>query len=263
MNFSICAELFFTELPFPERLKKIAASGFSAVEFWAWKNKDVQAIKHAAEECNLTVAIFSGQRGGSLINPDDREQYVSEVEETITIAKQLHCNRLMVLTDELSPDGTAQKAYSHLSPFQKNISIVKGLERLAELGERHNITIVIEPLNTLIDHKGYYLNSTALACELVKEVGSKFVKVLYDIYHMQIMEGNVLNTIEKNLEWIGHFHAADVPGRHEFGTGELNYKNIFKRLKGWNYDGYVGLELMPSESSEKAIERIREVIGGL
>src|SRR4029077_17233792 len=107
-------------------------------------------------------------------------------------------------------------------------------------------TVVLEPLNVLVDHAGYYLVTTAEGLEIVDEVASPNVKLLFDIYHQQISEGNVIRNLTENLAKIGHVHAADNPGRHEPGTGELNYAVIFRALDAAGYDGHVGLEYRPS-----------------
>ena len=116
------------------------------------------------------------------------------------------------------------------------------------IAERADFTLLLEPLNTLVDHPGYYLDSSAEAVEIVRAVGSPHLKLLYDVYHMQIMEGNLLATIEKNLAWIGHFHAAGVPGRGELFGSELNYPVILAKIEALGYQGAFGLEYFPKLS---------------
>jgi hydroxypyruvate isomerase len=113
---------------------------------------------------------------------------------------------------------------------------------------------VLEPLNTLKDHRGYFLASSYEAFEIIEEVGSPAVKVLYDIYHQQITEGNLIPTITENIGLIGHFHVADVPGRHQPGTGEINYKNVFAAIDGSGYNRYVGLEYGPTVATADTIK---------
>ena len=123
------------------------------------------------------------------------------------------------------------------------------LKKCAPLAQKGGITLVLEPLNTLVDHKNYFLSDPDRAFELIDAVASGNVKLLFDIYHMQIMKGNVIERLQKNIDRIGYIHAADVPGRHEPGTGELSYKNIFAALKEAGYNGFIGFELSPEAGS--------------
>jgi hydroxypyruvate isomerase len=115
---------------------------------------------------------------------------------------------------------------------------------------------VLEPLNTKVDHAGYYLQTAKEGFEILDEVASPAVKMLFDIYHHQIMEGNVIQDITKNISKIAHFHVADVPGRHEPGTGEINYANVFRAIAGSGYQGFVGLEFKPSKSAEETLKDV-------
>jgi len=135
--------------------------------------------------------------------------------------------------------------------------VVGKLQAAAPLLEDSGMTAVLEPLNVLVDHAGYYLVTTAEGLGIVDEVGSPNVKLLYDIYHQQISEGNVIRNLTENLDRIGHVHAADNPGRWEPGTGELNYAVIFRKLDEAGYQGYVGLEYRPSKDPA---ETLREVL---
>src|SRR4030042_5397591 len=125
------------------------------------------------------------------------------------------------------------------------------------------VTLVLEPLNTRLGepraHKNYFLEYPKPAFDLTRQVGSEKIKVLYDIYHMQLMAGNVIKTLEKNTDQLGYIHLADVPGSHEPGTGELNNINILKALDSMGYEGFVGFELLPFETDEKAIEAIKRI----
>jgi len=122
---------------------------------------------------------------------------------------------------------------------------------------------VLEPLNVHVDHPGYFLNHSALGFELVRAVGSPYIRLLFDIYHMQVMEGNIIQSLTGNLDVIGHVHVADVPGRHEPGTGELHYGNIFRALRQAGYDRYVGFEFEPTVASEQAAATSLALLRGL
>lgn len=261
MKYSICIDTLFTELPFLERIDKVKEVGFSAFEFWEWKkrDRDIKKTGQKSKMNNLEIATFNGNIENGLVNPVQREEYLEEIKESIKVAVQLGCKSLMVLTDKLEEDGKVKETYPYLKEEKKYKSVVEGLRESAAIAEENNITLLLEPLNTLVDHPGYYLNSSKIGFKIIEEVGSENVKLLYDVYHMQIMEGNLINTLSKNIDKIGYIHIADVPGRHEPGTGEINFKKIWETLNYIGYKGFVGFELFPSKSSYEAIQSIKSV----
>jgi len=123
------------------------------------------------------------------------------------------------------------------------------------------VRLAVEPLNTLVDHVGYFLDSSEEGLRIVEEVASPAVGLLYDVYHMQIMEGNLIATIRRNVDAIYHVHIGDVPGRHEPGTGEINYANVLRALDEAGYDGWCGMEFSPSDSSAAALDKARRACG--
>jgi hydroxypyruvate isomerase len=150
-----------------------------------------------------------------------------------------------------------------LSYETKLLNMFKVLESVAPFAEKEDVTLVLEPLNTRLGqpraHKNYFLEYPQPAFDLTRQVGSDRVKVLYDIYHMQLMAGNIIKTLEENIDQLGYIHLADVPGSHEPGSGELNCSNILKALDSMGYAGFVGFELLPSETDEKAFEAIKMI----
>jgi hydroxypyruvate isomerase len=258
MRFSICVEMIYPDLDFAARAVKVRTKGFSAVEFWAWTDKDLDAFQRLAGE-GLRIATFSGQRKGSLINPQDWEVYRAEVNAAIPVAKRLGCDRLMLLTQEELPDGSARPAPPHLSGAEQRASIVRDLRALAPLAEKAGITLLLEPLNTKADHPGYFLDSGREGFAIVEEVGSPRVRLLYDIYHLEVMQRNSTDVLLAHLPLVGHIHIADVPGRHEPGTGELDFFKILRAVGGRGYTGAVGFEFSPSAGSDEALDRILEL----
>jgi hydroxypyruvate isomerase len=258
MNVSICAEMIYPDLPFIERVDMLNRQGFSTFEFWAWKDKDLGQLENRVEQ-GMRVATFSGQRQGSLVEPADHPAYVEEVKESIEVARRLGCSHLMVLSDQLSEDGSVTTRYRPMEPEERAGNIALGLKQLAPVAEEAEVSLLLEPLNTIVDHPGYSLSSSKVAFDIIKRVSSEKIKVLYDIYHMQIMEGNVIQTLLDNIDHIGYIHVADVPGRGEPGTGELNYENIFKAINDAGYRGYVGFEFQPKGNSDGALAVIRDL----
>lgn len=261
MKYSACIEMLFQEYGLVERIHKAKASGFQAVEFWLWQNKDLDAIKKALDETGLEVCVFQGNIEGRMIDPKDNEIYIQGVKKSLEAAKKLGAKHLFLMTDILKEDRTVLEPPYPISDEDKVKSIKHVLNALKPLAEEAGITLVIEPLNIHVDHKGYYLSHSKPAFDVVREIGSKNIKVLYDIYHMQIMEGNIIQTIRDNLDAIGYIHIADVPGRFQPGTGEINYTNIFKALNEFGYEGYVGFEFEPKgNGTEKVVEEVFALI---
>jgi hydroxypyruvate isomerase len=166
---------------------------------------------------------------------------------------------LTVLSDQLNQQGIPVPPANPLTDEQMCDSMFGGLSEAAALAEAANVTLLLEPLNTKVDHPGYTLSRSAQAFDVVRRVASPHLKVLYDVYHLQIMEGNLIATLEAHLDDIGHIHVADVPGRHEPGTGEINYHNIARMLQANNYRGFVGLECVPKGDSAAAVRAFQAV----
>ena len=253
MKSSVCIEMIYTEVPFMDRIQKSAEAGFDAIEFWNWDNKDLPAIKAAAVEAGIGIAAFQANLGGTLIHPDQREGFVAGIAQSLEKAREVGSPGLFLLTDELAEDRSVRFQYPELTLEDKYESVLAGLKLIAPLAEEAGVTLGLEPLNSQVDHVGYFLDDTAIGFDLVRAIDSPYIKLLYDIYHMQIMEGNVIETLTGNLDVIGHVHVADVPGRHEPGTGELNYANIVASLRQAGYDKYVGFEFDPKAPSDEAV----------
>lgn len=250
MKFSCCIEMIYTEYPFLERFRKAKEAGFDYVEFWNWDNKDVDAIEKTIKEVGIGVATFQGSIRGVMVDKRDREVYIEDLKTSIAMAKRLGAKAIFCMSDILQEDRSVKPRDYELSAEEMRANTVSVLKELAPIAEEAGVTLVIEPLNTLVDHRGYSLHSSAEGVAIVKEVNSPAVRLLYDAYHMQIMEGNIIDTIRNNWQYFGHFHVADVPGRHQPGTGELNYMNILKELKDTGYQGIVGFEFDPTEASD-------------
>jgi hydroxypyruvate isomerase len=252
MKVSVCIEMIYTEYPFLDRIKKAADQGFDAVEFWNWDNKDMPAIKKTAADAGIKIATFQSNLGGTLIHPSHRENFVAGIKKSLAMAKEMDVQAMFLLTDELGEDRSVRFQFPELGEKEKYDSVVAGLKILAPLAGAAGVTLVLEPLNTYVDHPGYFLHASEMGFKLVRAVNHPNIKLLFDIYHMQVMEGNLIANLTHNLDVIGHIHVADVPGRHQPGTGELNYKNILEAVKKAGYQGYVGLEFEPTVPSEKA-----------
>jgi hydroxypyruvate isomerase len=261
MKYSLCIEMFYQNLSAEDKIRQAGADGFSYFEFWRWKGRDLEGMFASARDSGVSVSAFSGDDTFSMTDPGEGEKYLSFLGESLARAEAAGCPNLVVHSDALDPaTGAAKKTGSSLSFESRLLSMVDLLEKAAPLAEKAGVNLVLEPLNTVKDHPGYFLSDPDLAFDIVRQVDSGRVKVLFDIYHMQIMKGNIIETLEKNLDLIGYIHAADVPGRHEPGTGELSYPNIFRALDASGYEGFIGFELSPSASDREAVRAILETV---
>ncbi|HEY3284709.1 MAG TPA: TIM barrel protein [Armatimonadota bacterium] len=253
VKLSACIEMCVPGVPFVDRLDVAAKAGIPAVEFWGWGGKDIDAIGKRAKDLGLEVAIFGAggsQPTGDLKLPESRDGFVAAVRESIGVARKLGVDRLICTTGN---------EIAELPRQQQHDALVGNLKAAAPVLEGEGITLCLEPLNVLVDHAGYYLVTSVEGFQICREVGSPRVKLLYDIYHQQISEGFLIPTITANIDLIGHFHAADVPGRYEPGTGEINYANVFAAIGKTSYDGYVGLEYRPTGDAEACLRKVVEI----
>ena len=256
MKKSANIELMYTELPWADRFRAAKRDGFEFVEFWDWDNKDLNEVKSLTIETGISVATISGDKQYDLCNPADKEQYIAQVKESIKAAQKINCPNLVVHSNELGPDGFAKNVLADLSDTVKIISMFDNLKVLAPYAEEAGVTLVLEALNTVTDHIGNFLTSTQCSAEITKLVSSPNIKILYDVYHMYLNEGKLTETLSKYIDQIGFIHVADAPGRHEPGTGVINYRNLFSFLKEIGYDGVVGFELYPKNGTEDAVKAI-------
>ena len=254
MQYSLCIDSIYPKENLEEKLTRIKQAGFNYIEFWDWRDKDFEVIVNSG----LKVTNLSGNRVSSL-TLDDKEKVIQEVNISIDAAKKLKCDHIMLLSDILENDGSVK--INSVSSEKKLLRLYDNLKVLAGIAKERDIKLVIEPLNTLKDHKNYYLDNFQIALELVQLINSEYLKILYDIYHMQIMEGNILETLQKHHQFIGYIHLANVPYRCEPWIGELNYKFILKELSKV-YSGFVGFEFFVKEKSftyEKLFQWIQSI----
>jgi hydroxypyruvate isomerase len=251
-----CIETLYTELPFMERFRVAKNDGFEYVEFWSWVDKDLEAIQAVCEETGIKVFAFNGDGDYSLVDPTHKKDYLAFLEQSIEAAKKVGAPSLTIHSNALGELGVVVNHYIELSDTLKISSMYDMLFECARLAEANDILLNLEPLNIYVDHVGNFLTTTQEAAEMIKLINSPNLKVLYDVYHMQINEGNLSYNIKKYLDQIGHIHVADTPGRHEPGTGEINYHYIFNLLEELNYTGCVGYELYPKNTTEEAVKAI-------
>ena len=249
---AVSAEMVFLDLPFVERVKRIHALGFS-VEIWNWTTKDIQAL--AATGADFTS--MTGYIAGNLTDPEDIRQLLDSARESLGIAAQLNCPSLNLHGTGLGDRGLPVKPVAQATG-RMWLSACKTLEKIARLGEDAGRVFLLENLNTEVDHPGTPFARADDTLALIEAVGSPHLKMNLDLYHAQIGEGNLIELIQRAGDAIGEIQVADVPGRMEPGTGEINYPAIARALSNMGYRGVVGLEGWASGDSEPALERFRQ-----
>ncbi len=255
IQLSLCLEMLFRDWPFVDRMKAAARLGYRAIEFWDWRDKDIAAIERESERLGIRVAAISGNRKHSLIEPSHRDGLLSELDQVLEVAAQLRCRHIMLLADILNPDGSAAALPHARSTSEKQTTIREGLSALAQRAEGKDVMFLLEPLNTVLDHKGCFLDSSSAGVELVRAVNHPQVRMLYDVYHMSMMGEDAAAEVGLKIPWIGYFHAADVPGRHEPGSGALPWRSIRNALDRAGYRGFVGMEFSASGTEDAAVRR--------
>src|SRR5918995_3153304 len=247
---AVCAEMVFLALPFEERVRRIDELGF-AVEIWFPQGKDNKALA-------ATGATFSSMAGylhGNIVEPDAARTFLKTAEQTLDVAAELGCPRLVMHPAELV-EGKAAKPMFRVSG-EMWLTALRTLEQLAGLGERAGVTYCLENLNTLIDHPGVPLARAKDTLALVEAVDSPHVRMMLDLYHAQIGEGNLVALVERAGQAIGEVQVADVPGRCEPGTGEIYYPAVTLALQRIGYTGTVGLEAYASGDDTESLARFR------
>jgi hydroxypyruvate isomerase len=243
--------MVFLELPFEERVRRIAELGFQ-VEIWDWTVKDIDALV-------ATGATFSSMTGyveGSLAEAAAGEALLRTAEQAVAVAGMLGCCRLVVHGTQLDARGLPVHAVERVTGAMW-VTAYRTLSRLAELGERAGVTFCLENLNTAVDHPGVPFARAEDTLALVEAVGSPALRMMLDLYHAQIGEGSLIELLRRASGLIGEVQVADVPGRCEPGTGEINHPAIARALGQLGYTGTVGLEAYASGDDELALERFR------
>ncbi|MCW2812407.1 MAG: hydroxypyruvate isomerase [Friedmanniella sp.] len=246
-----CAEMIFTDLPVAERVRRIDDLGF-LVEIWDWTRHDIAALARTG----ATFSSMTGYVTGDLIDPDGADELLRTAELSIPVAQRLNIPRLNLHGTGLDGRGLPLKP----------VEVVTGamwlkargtLSRLADLGARHGLTFCLENLNTAVDHPGTPFARAADTLALVESVDNPHLRLMLDLYHAQIGEGNLVELIRRCAPMIGEVQVADVPGRCEPGTGEINHPALARALEEVGYRGVVGLEAWASGDSEVALARFR------
>ncbi len=247
-KFAVNVEMWWSKLPFLERMRKAAEFGFPAIEFWPYANKDIDAIAKLSAELHLTIAQFTAWGFVPGMNdPKQEDRFVQQVEEACSVAHRLNCEKMTVVAGNDQPGMTQEQMHQQ---------VIKALRRAAPIAEREKIMLILEPMNGRVDHRGHCLYGSPDALKICRAVDSPFVKINWDLYHMQITEGDLCGRLQEGIDQVGYLQLADHPGRNEPGTGEIHYNRVLREAQELGYDGYVGLECRPRTTERAAAEGV-------
>ncbi|GAB6984068.1 TIM barrel protein [Nocardioides pyridinolyticus] len=248
---AVCVEMVFLDVPIVERVRRVHELGFAA-EIWGWADKDLAALA-------ATGAAFTSMTGyltGNLTDPAGADALLRSAEQSIHASTALGTPNLNLHGTGLDDRGMPVRPVE-LTTGPMWLAALRTLERVAKLGERHGVVFALENLNTAVDHPGVPFATASDTRAMVAAVSSPHLRMNLDLYHAQIGEGNLIQLIRDSVGLIGEVQVADVPGRREPGTGEINYPAVAAALHSAGYRGVVGLEAWASSGSETALERFR------
>jgi hydroxypyruvate isomerase len=242
----------YRDLPFAQRLEKVAEAGYHAVElvdeFKNWKSQDFADARRKKRELSIEIDGTCGV-WLPLADAAKRDAFLKALRDFIPTMHELECTRLIMQTGNNIPG---------LSPEQMHVNCIETLKRGGDIAAENKIDLLIENIDPEENPK-YFLTHSAEGFDIVRAVGNPHVKFLYDFFHEQISAGNLIAKLEKNLDLIDLVHIADVPGRHHPGTGEINYSNIFRKLAELGYSRYVAMEFHPLGDPVKELREAREL----
>ena len=250
MRLCVPIPCFFGDMDFCEGLRRVKALGFDAAETYNWKGLDFDAVRRTCEETGVELLSMCTSEF-RMTDPAFRQAWLDGLEESCQAANRMGVKRLIT---QVGQDTGAPREQQHAA-------IVETLNLARPILEKSGVTIMLEPLNTLVNHPGYYLWSAVEGFEIIHEVNHPLVKLVYDIYHQQVMEGNIIPNITKNLDCIAHLHSAGHPGRNELQYGENDYKVIFAAVDKAGYAGACGLEYHPLMDPEESLREAKRLYG--
>jgi hydroxypyruvate isomerase len=256
---SIMLWTVFNDLPFEERLAKVAEAGYSNVElvgeYAKWSPDDFAKANAARKQHGIRFDATAGLHNG-VANPSTQDAFLAELKEGLVPMETLSCPAMIVLSGNVVPGVTREAQHA---------CAVETLKRAAAMVEGRQIDgRPVELLLECIDpeeNPHYFLQSAAEGIEIVRAVNHPQVRFLYDLFHEQIAEGNLIEKLDKHIDVVAVIHIADVPGRHEPGTGEINFANIYRKLAELNYKGMVAMEFHPTGEPVAALRAAREMVG--
>jgi len=250
LKLSACVEMLFTEAdrPFADRVRAAAAAGCDGIEFWSWRDKPLDALADAVSETGVAVPMMVVDPFFGLVDAGRLPEFVEAVRASAVAARRIGCQALVAVSGNALPGVDAA---------DQNEAIVRCLRAAGPVAGEHGIKLLLEPLNTRVDHPGTYLSSTSLGLDLVEQVARTEVGLLYDVYHSVVMDEDPAEVLRGRGQLLGHVHVADTNGRHEPGTGSIDWDRTVAVLLDAGYRGFVGMEYMPTVDSAESFQLLR------
>ncbi len=252
---------------FPDKLETAGKAGIQSVElvseYGQWSDEDAQKYKKLAQSYGLGMDTLLAQadwtkRPVTMVNPAHRDGFLNDVKSSIEWSKKLDIPQIILMSGNDQPGMTHEEQYA---------SLLESAKRATDLAAAAEVKLIIEPLNSKVNHKGYFLNNCTEGLKLVKEVDNPHFRLLFDIYHEQVQVGNVIRTLTEAEPYVAVYHIADNPGRNDPGTGEMNYDNIYKAIQKTGYSGYITMEYLPLgdqvSSLTKSVTEMRKSINSV
>ena len=250
MKLCVPVPCFFPKEDFCRSIEIIGSLGYKYAETYNWSSLNLENVKNSLEENGVTLVSMCTTEF-RMTDPQYRRLWLEGLEKSCIAAGKLGVKKLIT---QVGPDTGAERGYQHES-------IVSALKEAIPILEKYGVTVMPEPLNVLVNHPGYYLTTAKEGFDIIREVGHPFVKLIFDIYHQQVTEGNIIPNVTGNLNLIAHLHSAGHPGRHELQFGENDYKNIFAAIDKAGYKGCCGLEYNPVLDPIESLKLSKEIYG--
>ncbi len=255
-NLSVMLWTVFKDLPFEQRLEKVAEAGYKQVEligeYHKWSDAEFERANAKRKQLGILFDITAGLKHG-VANPADREAMLADVKNEIPVMERLEIPAVIIMSGNVVPG---------MPHDQQHQSCIEGLKNAAKIVEGKQIAgrpvrLLLENIDPEENPK-YYLTSVTEGFDIVRQVNHPQVQLLYDFYHEQIAEGNLIEKLRKNIDYTGLVHIADVPGRHLPGTGEIDYNNIYKTLTELNYSRTVAMEFLPTGDAVEELQKAKQ-----
>jgi hydroxypyruvate isomerase len=251
--------------PIERQLEVVAKAGIPSAELlnqWAlWPDAEIERVAGLCRSNHVALDALMAQpdwkkRPVSIVDAAHRENFLKDVRRAITVSQRLGISQLLMNSGLSAAGKTREEQYA---------SLTEGIKRAADLVAAAKMTMLIEPLNSIVDHQGCYLTNSADGVKLVREINHPSVRLLFDVYHEQVMRGNLIRSITEAAPVVGIFHIADNPGRNDPGTGEINFPNIYKAIRKTGFSGYITMEYKPlgdpAASLSRAVAGLRAALG--
>jgi hydroxypyruvate isomerase len=252
MELSPCLELLFTEAgaDIGDRVRAAHAAGYSAGEIWSWREKDLDALERALQDTGMALQTMCTDPMTRIVDPSTHQEFLAGLQESIGLAERLHSPYLVVTAGDELPG---------VPRAEQRAAVVAVLQRAAALLAGHPVTLLLENLNSRVDHVGTFCDSTADVVSILREVNSPQVRLLYDAYHSLVMDEDPVDVLAGNMDLLGHIQIADAPGRHQPGSGQHDWAGLLGLFSRLGYRGRIGLEYRPTGDTINSLTDIRKI----